>query len=133
MAGTGVATPAAASWYGNRGLIHLETKNYDDAIADFSSSVELSPANEVSYRCRGLAYSKKKQWAKENAVKEISMAKLFAGDLAQKVAYDCQQFFGGMGYIEETPIARAWRDIRLITIGGGTSEVMKEIISKMSF
>jgi citronellyl-CoA dehydrogenase len=65
------------------------------------------------------------------AVKEISMAKLFAGDLAQKVAYDCQQFFGGMGYIEETPIARMWRDVRLITIGGGTSEVMKEILSKL--
>ncbi len=69
---------------------------------------------------------------KENPVKEISMAKLFAGDLAQKVAYDCQQFYGGMGYIEETHIARAWRDIRLITIGGGTSEVMKEIVSKLS-
>jgi alkylation response protein AidB-like acyl-CoA dehydrogenase len=69
---------------------------------------------------------------KEMAVKEISMAKLFAGDLAQKVAYDCMQFFGGMGYIVETPIARAWRDIRLITIGGGTSEVMKEIISKLT-
>ncbi|WP_224361852.1 acyl-CoA dehydrogenase family protein [Hyalangium versicolor] len=68
---------------------------------------------------------------KENPVKEISMAKLFAGDLAQKVAYDCQQFFGGMGYIEETHIARAWRDVRLITIGGGTSEIMKEIISKL--
>jgi citronellyl-CoA dehydrogenase len=68
---------------------------------------------------------------KQNPVKEISMAKLFAGDLAQRVAYDCQQFFGGMGYIEETFIARAWRDIRLITIGGGTSEVMKEIISKL--
>jgi citronellyl-CoA dehydrogenase len=69
---------------------------------------------------------------KENPVKEISMAKLVAGDLAQRVAYDCQQFYGGMGYIEETPIARAWKDIRLITIGGGTSEVMKEIISKLS-
>jgi citronellyl-CoA dehydrogenase len=70
--------------------------------------------------------------AKENAVREISMAKLFAGDLAQKVAYDCQQLFGGMGYVEETPIARMWRDIRLITIGGGTSEVMKEILSKLA-
>jgi len=60
------------------------------------------------------------------------MAKLFAGDLAQKVAYDCQQFHGGMGYIEETPIARAWRDVRLITIGAGTSEIMKEIIAKLS-
>jgi len=69
---------------------------------------------------------------KEKPVREISMAKLFAGDLAQKVAYDCQQFFGGMGYIEETHIARAWRDVRLITIGGGTSEIMKEIISKLS-
>jgi citronellyl-CoA dehydrogenase len=70
--------------------------------------------------------------AKENPVKEVSMAKLVAGDLAQRVAYDCQQFYGGMGYVEETHIARAWRDIRLITIGGGTSEVMKEIISKLS-
>ncbi|MFZ5469330.1 MAG: acyl-CoA dehydrogenase family protein [Myxococcota bacterium] len=69
---------------------------------------------------------------KENPVKEISMAKLFAGDLAQKVAYDCQQFYGGMGYIEETDVARAWRDIRLLTIGGGTSEIMKEIIAKLS-
>jgi citronellyl-CoA dehydrogenase len=69
--------------------------------------------------------------AKENPVKEISMAKLFAGDLAQRVAYDCQQFFGGMGYIEETHVARAWRDVRLLTIGGGTSEVMKEIIGKL--
>ena len=69
---------------------------------------------------------------KEMAVKEISMAKLFAGDLAQKVAYDCMQFHGGMGYITETHIARAWRDVRLITIGGGTSEVMKEIISKLT-
>ncbi len=67
---------------------------------------------------------------KEDPVKEISMAKLFAGDLAQRVAYDCQQFYGGMGYIEETDIARAWRDVRLITIGGGTSEIMKEIIAK---
>jgi citronellyl-CoA dehydrogenase len=69
---------------------------------------------------------------KQNPVREISMAKLFAGDLAQRVAYDCQQFFGGMGYIEETHIARAWRDIRLITIGGGTSEIMKEILSKLA-
>jgi len=69
---------------------------------------------------------------KQNPVKEISMAKLFAGDLAQRVAYDCQQLYGGMGYIEETHIARAWRDIRLITIGGGTSEIMKEIISKLA-
>jgi citronellyl-CoA dehydrogenase len=68
---------------------------------------------------------------REPAVKEISMAKLFAGDLMQKVVYDCQQFHGGMGYVVETPVARAFRDARLLTIGGGTSEIMKEIISKL--
>lgn len=75
-------------------------------------------------------YAVQRHDQKEDAVREISMAKLFAGDLAQRVAYDCQQFFGGMGYIEETHVARAWRDLRLVTIGGGTSEIMKEIISK---
>jgi citronellyl-CoA dehydrogenase len=68
---------------------------------------------------------------REPAVKEISMAKLFASDLMQKVVYDCQQFHGGMGYVVETPVARAFRDARLLTIGGGTSEIMKEIISKL--
>jgi citronellyl-CoA dehydrogenase len=68
---------------------------------------------------------------KEAAVKEISMAKLLAGDLMQRVVYDCQQFHGGMGYVVETPVARAFRDARLLTIGGGTSEIMKEIIAKL--
>jgi len=62
----------------------------------------------------------------------VSMAKLHAGDLSQRVAYDCLQFHGGYGYIEEYDIARHMRDVRLITIGGGTSEIMKEIIAKWS-
>ncbi len=66
----------------------------------------------------------------EPAVKEISMAKLFACDLAQRVAYDCMQLHGGMGYVLETDVARAWRDVRVMTIAGGTSEIMKEIISR---
>ncbi len=66
------------------------------------------------------------------AVKEISMAKLFACDLAQDVAYDCMQLHGGMGYVLETDIARAWRDVRAMTIAGGTSEIMKEIVAKQS-
>jgi citronellyl-CoA dehydrogenase len=64
------------------------------------------------------------------ATREITMAKLFAGDLAQRVIYDCQQIHGGFGYVTEYPIARAWTDSRLITIGGGTSEIMKHILTK---
>lgn len=67
----------------------------------------------------------------EPAVREITMAKLFAGDLAQQVMYDCMQFYGGFGYTTEYPIGRAWRDVRLLTVGGGTSEVMKEILVKI--
>ena len=67
----------------------------------------------------------------ESSVQEISMAKLFAGDLAQRVMYDCMQLHGGFGYTTEYPIGRAWTDTRLLTIGGGTSEVMKEIIIKL--
>jgi citronellyl-CoA dehydrogenase len=66
----------------------------------------------------------------EPAVKEISMAKLFACELAQRVAYDCMQLHGGMGYVLETDIARAWRDVRLLTIAGGTSEIMRELVSR---
>jgi citronellyl-CoA dehydrogenase len=68
----------------------------------------------------------------EPCVKEISMAKLFACDLANQIAYDCLQIHGGYGYMEEYDIARAGRDLRLLTIGGGASEVMKEIIAKLS-
>lgn len=67
---------------------------------------------------------------KEPCVTDISMAKLFAGELAQKVAYDVLQAHGGNGYMEEYDISRAYRDVRLITIGGGTSEIMREIIAK---
>lgn len=71
-----------------------------------------------------------KQNRGEEATLEISMAKLFAGDLAQKVAYECLQFHGGYGYTEEYDIARAFRDVRIMPIGGGSSEIMKEIIWK---
>lgn len=62
--------------------------------------------------------------------KEISMAKLFACDLAQKVGYQCLQALGGAGYMEEYDLARYTRDVRLLTIGAGSSEIMKEIIFK---
>ena len=64
------------------------------------------------------------------ALREISMAKLVAGDLAQRIAYDAMQFHGAQGYMVETDVARAWRDLRLLTIGGGTSEIMRELVSR---
>ena len=67
---------------------------------------------------------------REEAVKEISMVKLFTAEMANRVAYDCVQIHGGYGYMREYPIERFARDVRLFPIGGGTSEIMKEIIAK---
>ena len=67
---------------------------------------------------------------KQDAVKEISMAKLYCGELSVKVADRVLQLHGGAGYMDDLPISRIWRDTRLVTIGGGTSEIMKEIIAK---
>ena len=66
----------------------------------------------------------------QRAVKEITMAKLYTTELSQRVAYDCMQIFGGFAYTTEYPLGRMWRDLRLNTIGAGTSEIMKEIIAK---
>jgi citronellyl-CoA dehydrogenase len=66
----------------------------------------------------------------KNVVMLASMTKLKAGRLAREIADSCVQFFGGMGYMNETPITRFWRDTRLLSIGGGADEVMLNIISK---
>lgn len=65
-------------------------------------------------------------------VKEASMSKLLSTKIADEVIYKCLQYLGGYGYIEEYPLARMWRDSRLGPIGGGTSEIMREIIAKMT-
>ena len=59
-----------------------------------------------------------------------SMAKLKAGRLVREVADSCLQFYGGMGFMNETPITRMYRDSRLLSIGGGADEVMIGIIAK---
>ena len=70
---------------------------------------------------------------KLDCVKEVSMAKLYCGEVACKVTDRCLQFHGGYGYMDEYDVSRAWRDMRLVTIGGGASEVMREIISRMAW
>jgi citronellyl-CoA dehydrogenase len=64
-------------------------------------------------------------------VKLVSMAKVLVGDVVSEVTDMCLQFHGGWGYIEDYPIARAWRDQRVFRIGAGTSEVMKYYIARL--
>ncbi len=63
--------------------------------------------------------------------KLVSMAKVFVGDITGEIIDQCVQFHGGMGYLEELWVARAWRDQRLLRIGGGATEVMRYAIAKL--
>jgi len=66
----------------------------------------------------------------DTVVREVSMAKNLAAELAVDVTYEAVQIHGGMGYMRETLVERLSRDARLLPIGGGTQEIMREIIAK---
>lgn len=66
-----------------------------------------------------------------NPAKEVSMAKVISTEMALRVIHQCIQLHGGYGYMKEYGIERAYRDARLATIGGGTTEIMKEIVGRM--
>lgn len=80
---------------------------------------------------RSLIYRAVQEYASGADVTTLaSMAKLSAGRLVREVADACLQYYGGMGFMNETPISRLYRDGRVASIGGGADEVMLEIISK---
>ena len=66
-----------------------------------------------------------------DAITECSMSKLMATEVVKKVIDECLQVYGGFGYMSESPISRYYRDVRVSTIVGGTSDIMKEIIAKI--
>ncbi len=65
-----------------------------------------------------------------DCVKEVSMIKALCGELVNEVTYDCLQFHGGYGFMQESAIERMYRDARAHAIGGGATEVMLEEVSK---
>lgn len=92
-------------------------------IAEMASKVEM---------CKEFNYSIAKRMDQGTyVVKEATMSKLLSTKMADEVIYDALQLLGGYGYMEEYPLARLFRDSRLGPIGGGTSEILKEIIAKI--
>ena len=93
------------------------------SVAEMASEIEV---------CKEFNYSVTKRLDDgQYVVKEATMAKLTATKMADKVIYECLQLLGGYGYMEDYPMARLLRDSRLGPIGGGTSEILKEIIAKI--
>ena len=91
-------------------------------LAEMATALEVS--REFTYRQAA------KMAAGQSVIKEISMAKNFATDTADRITSEAVQILGGMGYMRESLVERLYRDNRILSIGGGTREVMNEIISK---
>ena len=91
-------------------------------LAEMATALEVS--REFTYRQAA------KMAAGLSVIKEISMAKNFATDTADRITSEAVQILGGMGYMRESLVERLYRDNRILSIGGGTREVMNEIISK---
>jgi acyl-CoA dehydrogenase len=91
-------------------------------LAEMATALEVS--REFTYRQAA------KMAAGQSVIKEISMAKNFATDTADRIVTDAVQILGGLGYMRESLVERLYRDNRILSIGGGTREVMNEIISK---
>mgnify|MGYP001011224703 CR=1 FL=1 len=92
-------------------------------IADLYTDMEM--CKEFNYT---VAYRLNKN---QYVVKEATMSKLKSTKMADEVIYQCLQFLGGYGYMENYPMARLLRDSRLGPIGGGTSEILREILAKI--
>jgi acyl-CoA dehydrogenase len=92
-------------------------------FADMGTEIEA--ARSLSYHALRMIV------AGEDATREVSMAKWYSNELAWRVADEALQVHGGYGYMMEFPVQRAWRDARLGPIGGGTTEIMKEVIGRL--
>ena len=91
-------------------------------LAEMATEIEASKT--FTYRLAA------KMQAGKSVIKEISMAKNFATNVSDRVTYDAVQIFGGMGYMRESVVERLYRDNRILAIGGGTYEIMNEVIAK---
>ena len=110
-----------------------ERKTFGNALIDNQvihfRLAELSTEIEA---LRALVYQATELYIKGRDVTKLaSMAKLKAGRLGREVTDSCLQYWGGMGFTWDNPVSRAYRDVRLVSIGGGADEIMLGIICKM--
>jgi acyl-CoA dehydrogenase len=91
-------------------------------LVDMATKVEI--AKEYNYRVAA------RMEAGMDVMREVSMGKNFSCEVCDKVVFDAVQIHGGYGYAREYVVERLYRDSRILSIGGGTTEIMKEIISR---
>lgn len=109
-----------------------ERKQFGSSIGDFQA-IEHKMANMATEIDAARLLVHRAAWAKDNDkpyTKEASMAKLFASEMAERAALDAVQIHGGYGYTKEYHVERFLRDVKLMTIGEGTSEIQRLILAR---
>jgi alkylation response protein AidB-like acyl-CoA dehydrogenase len=110
-----------------------QRKQFGKAISEFQAiqfkladmATEVEAARLLVYHAAWLADQKSVRFSKES-----SMAKLYAGEVAVRVANECVQIHGGYGFIKDYPAEKYYRDVKLCTIGEGTSEIQRLVIAR---
>src|SRR5262249_39023169 len=110
-----------------------QRKQFGKTISEFQAiqfkladmATDVAAALRLVYHAAWLADQKSARFSKES-----SMAKLYAGEVAVKVANECVQIHGGYGFIKDYPAEKYYRDVKLCTIGEGTSEIQKLVIAR---
>jgi alkylation response protein AidB-like acyl-CoA dehydrogenase len=109
-----------------------ERKAFGKPIAEFQAlQWKLADAATEIELARTLIH--KASWLKDQKrpfTREAAMAKLYASEMAERVCYNAIQIHGGYGYSREYPVERMYRDARLMTIGEGTSEILRLVIAR---
>jgi hypothetical protein len=109
-----------------------ERKQFGKSLSEFQATqfklskmaTEIEAARLLTYRAAVL-----KDQGKPNT-KQAAMAKLFASEIAEKCASEAVQIFGGYGYTKDYPVEKFYRDVKLLTIGEGTSEIQRIVIAR---
>jgi alkylation response protein AidB-like acyl-CoA dehydrogenase len=109
-----------------------ERKQFGKHLSDFQAvQFKLAEMQTNIEAARMLTY--RAAWMKDNGIsntKEAAEAKLFASEMAEKVANEAVQIFGGYGFIKDYPVEKFYRDVKLLTIGEGTSEIQRIVIAR---
>ena len=119
-----------------------ERKQFGQAIADFQAiqfkladmATEIAAARLLVYHAASLADQSRAETGGEDSARRFtlqsSMAKLYASEVAVRVASEAVQIFGGYGFIKDYPAEKYYRDVKLCTIGEGTSEIQRLVIAR---
>lgn len=135
LAGSKLALDRSVAWGRDRvafGKPLIKREYWQQKFADLYAKYEAGHA--LTYRAAE-AYNREKFIEKVplsfETTRLTSMAKAYVGEVTGEIMDQCVQFHGGMGYLEDLWVARAWRDQRLLRIGGGATEVMRYAVAKI--